>query len=276
LVNKRTKEKKNDKNQKKYWKNIILSNEYPSEIKSKCLLLLPLNLTVVKDEFTEVLTEESLSSSTKPTNWNVVITEKSLLEAMRTPSPPPEEIWHGLATLYDNTFPTHEEYREFAANRLAKLGNTLDYKLFDTLYLTHWYHVCTIKNLREQAKLLLEEADKINKRDKMVRHEIKSQFKPLLDPIFVRKLKNHNKFESLFLPLPFPVHLDNPITLTSLPMVKIMHVDSINALNAAILPILNGTVPFTSVKHVDKLHLDTHHEHVMDKSMMMEFMAITT
>jgi hypothetical protein len=49
-------------------------------------------LTVVKDEFTEVLTEESLSSSTKPTNWNVVITEKFLLEAMRTPSPPPKEI----------------------------------------------------------------------------------------------------------------------------------------------------------------------------------------
>jgi hypothetical protein len=67
-------------------------------------------LTIVKDEFTEVLTEESLSSSTKPTNWNIVITEKSLLEAMRTPSPPPEEIRHGIATLYDNTFPTHEDY----------------------------------------------------------------------------------------------------------------------------------------------------------------------
>jgi hypothetical protein len=67
-------------------------------------------LTIVKDEFTEVLTEESLSSSTKPTNWNIVITEKSLLEAMRTPSPPPEEIQHGIATLYDNTFPTHEDY----------------------------------------------------------------------------------------------------------------------------------------------------------------------
>jgi hypothetical protein len=67
-------------------------------------------LTIVKDEFTEVLTEESLSSSAKPTDWNVVITEKSLLEAMKTPSPPPEEILHGLATLYDNTFPIHEDY----------------------------------------------------------------------------------------------------------------------------------------------------------------------
>jgi hypothetical protein len=67
-------------------------------------------LTIVKDEFTEVLTKESLSSSTKPTDWNVVITEKSLLETMETPSPPPEEIQHGLATLYNNTFPTHEDY----------------------------------------------------------------------------------------------------------------------------------------------------------------------
>jgi hypothetical protein len=49
-------------------------------------------LTIIKDEFTEVLTKESLSSSIKPTDWNVVITEKSLLEAMKTPSPPPEEI----------------------------------------------------------------------------------------------------------------------------------------------------------------------------------------
>jgi hypothetical protein len=49
-------------------------------------------LTIVKDEFTEVLTEGTLSPSVKPTDWNIVITEKSLLEAMRTPSPPPKEI----------------------------------------------------------------------------------------------------------------------------------------------------------------------------------------
>jgi hypothetical protein len=67
-------------------------------------------LTVVKDKFTKVITKGTLSPTNKPTDWNVVITEKALLEAMRTPSPPPEEIRHGLATLYDNTFPTHEEY----------------------------------------------------------------------------------------------------------------------------------------------------------------------
>jgi hypothetical protein len=86
-------------------------------------------LTVVKDEFAEVLTEGTLSPTAKPTNWNVIITEKTLLKDTRTPSLPPEEIRHGLATLYDNTFPTHEEYHEFAANHLTKWGNTLDYKL---------------------------------------------------------------------------------------------------------------------------------------------------
>jgi hypothetical protein len=37
------------------------------------------------------VTEETLSPTNKPTNLNVVITEKALLKAMRTPSPPPEK-----------------------------------------------------------------------------------------------------------------------------------------------------------------------------------------
>jgi hypothetical protein len=41
-------------------------------------------LTVVKDEFTEVLTKGTLSPATKPTDWNVIITEKTLLEDTRT------------------------------------------------------------------------------------------------------------------------------------------------------------------------------------------------
>jgi hypothetical protein len=59
-------------------------------------------------------------------------------------------------------------------------------------------------------------------------------------------------------------------------MVEIMHVDNINALNAAILPILNGTVPFINVEHVEKQHRDTCCELVMDVSMMMESADITT
>jgi hypothetical protein len=131
-------------------------------------------LTVLKDEFTKVITEGTLSPTNKPTDWNVVITEKALLEAMRTPSSPPKKIWHGQATLYDNTFPTHKEYWEFMVNHLTMWGNTLDYKLFNTPYMTHQYHAHTIKKLREQAMALLEEANKINKRDMVVRQEIES------------------------------------------------------------------------------------------------------
>jgi hypothetical protein len=45
-------------------------------------------LTVVKDEFAEVVTEGTLSPTTKSTDWNVIITEKALLETAKTPSPP--------------------------------------------------------------------------------------------------------------------------------------------------------------------------------------------
>jgi hypothetical protein len=49
-------------------------------------------LTSVKDKFAEAITEGTLSPTNKPTDWNVVIIKKALLEAMRTPSPPPKKI----------------------------------------------------------------------------------------------------------------------------------------------------------------------------------------
>jgi hypothetical protein len=48
-------------------------------------------LTIIKDEFNEVLTKGTLSPSTKLTDWSIVITGKALLDAMRTPSPLPEQ-----------------------------------------------------------------------------------------------------------------------------------------------------------------------------------------
>jgi hypothetical protein len=57
--------------------------------------------------------------------------------------------------------------------------NTLDYKLFDTLYLSHRYHTRTIKNLQEQAMALLGEANKISERDKMVRHKLESHIQTI-------------------------------------------------------------------------------------------------
>jgi hypothetical protein len=49
-------------------------------------------LTIIKDEFAEVMTEGTLSPTTKPADWNIVITEKALLETTKTPSPPPEQV----------------------------------------------------------------------------------------------------------------------------------------------------------------------------------------
>jgi hypothetical protein len=117
---------------------------------------------------------EVVTPSTKPANWNIVITEKALLDAMRTPSPLPEQTRQGFIALYDDTFPTLEDYREFTVNCLVMWGNTMEYKLFDSLYINHRNNTCTIKKLQEQTMALLEEANKINDRDLMVRQEIES------------------------------------------------------------------------------------------------------
>jgi hypothetical protein len=53
-------------------------------------------------------------------------------------------------------------------------GNTLDYKLFNTLYMTHQHNSCTVKKLHEQAMAWLEEANKINEWDMLVWHKIES------------------------------------------------------------------------------------------------------
>jgi hypothetical protein len=151
-------------------------------------------LTIVKDEFTEVLTEETLSPSTKPTNWNVVVTEKSLLEAMKTSSPPPEKTRNGLTTLYDTTFPTLEDYHEFTVNCLILWSNIMEYKLLDTLYINHRNHTCTIKKLQEQAMALLEEANRIDEGDTMIQHKIKSHEKQSLGLTCANESENYNVF----------------------------------------------------------------------------------
>jgi hypothetical protein len=57
-------------------------------------------------------------------------------------------------------------------------------------------------------------------------------------------------------------------------MDEIMLDTSINVSNAAVPHISNGIVSFTPVGLVMKQHLDMHHEHVMDVSMMMGIVAI--
>jgi hypothetical protein len=68
-------------------------------------------------------------------------------------------------------------------------GNTLDYKLFDTLYMTHRHNSCTVKKLREQAMMLLEEANKINERDMLVRHEIESHVQTITQSDLQQQIK---------------------------------------------------------------------------------------
>jgi hypothetical protein len=99
-------------------------------------------------------------------------------------------------------------------------------------------------------------------------------FRQSLGLIFDKGSRNHNRFKLLSLPLPFLARLDNLTTLIEQLMDEIMLDDSINVLNAAISHISNGVVPFTPVRLVMKQHLDTHHKHVMDISMMMGFVAI--
>jgi hypothetical protein len=53
-------------------------------------------------------------------------------------------------------------------------GNTMEYKLFDSLYVNHRNNTRTVKKLWEQAMALLEEANKINDRDLMIQQEIES------------------------------------------------------------------------------------------------------
>jgi hypothetical protein len=161
-------------------------------------------LTIIKDKFAEVLTKGTLSPTTKPADWNVIITEKALLDAMRTPSPPPEQTRRGLVTLYDNTFPTLKDYREFTVNCLVMWGNTMDYKLFDSLYINHQNNIRTIKKLQEQAMALLEEANKINDRDLMIQQEIESYVGAITKAELHQCIKKPQRVRVVVSPTPLP------------------------------------------------------------------------
>jgi hypothetical protein len=103
---------------------------------------------------------------------------------------------------------------------------------------------------------------------------LRATFRQSLGLIFDKRSRNHNGFELLFPILPFLAHLDNLIILIEQLMDKIILDANINVLNVAIPHISNGAVPSTPAKLVTKQHLDMHHEHVMDTSTMMGFVAI--
>jgi hypothetical protein len=103
--------KKKEKNKRptKIWNSSFLLNK-PLNNMLTSTSTTQTTLSIVKEKFAKVITEETLFPTNKPSDWNVVITKKALLNAMRMPSSPLEEIWHGLATSYDTTFSTTEEY----------------------------------------------------------------------------------------------------------------------------------------------------------------------
>jgi hypothetical protein len=175
-------------------------------------------LSIIKDEFTEVITEGTLSPTNKPSDWNVVITEKAILNAMRIPSPPPGEIWCGLATLYDTTFSTAEDYQKFTVNCLALWGNTMEYKYFDAMYMAHQTHACTIKKLCEQAMALLEEANRINNWDLLTWQEIECHVGQITRFDLHQQIKKPQRVQTMIFPTPLsgpswcPVYLFLDIT----------------------------------------------------------------
>jgi hypothetical protein len=97
----------------------------------------------------------------------------------------------------------------------------------------------------------------------------------LLGLIFDSGSKTHNGFELLSLIPLFLALLDNQTSLTVQLVNGTTCNDNINVLNVKIPHISNGVVLFTPVKPATKQHLDTHHKHAMDASMMMDFVAIS-
>ena len=112
-------------------------------------------ISTIKTELTDVLTDTDLLSniSRTPEEFATVITDSSLLGS--PPLTTPEDI----VETYDNTFPTPDSYKNFVDIELAPWRNTMELKLFDTLYLHHRSTESTIRTLRHNAQKMLEQAN---------------------------------------------------------------------------------------------------------------------
>jgi hypothetical protein len=93
-----------------------------------------------------------------------------------------------LIDLYDQTFPSVDLYRSFTSTRLAPWAATLEYKYFDNLYTYHRGTSGTIRNLRQQAEKLLEEADLLSRRHYARRRELEEFVSNLKPTPFQRRL----------------------------------------------------------------------------------------
>jgi hypothetical protein len=171
----------------------------------------------IKDEeFIEVHTlSDLLASTSTETKFPIVITENSLLNSPSTStmsnssSNPTFFIKDAeLIETYDSTFPEIHQYRTFVHRKLFPWKNTLEFRLFHALYLTHRTHKETIRRLRTQAQTLLEQADDLQK----AHDELNTEFQTFIPTISLTDFKRQLLAPSKEYPRPSRVILRQPIT----------------------------------------------------------------
>src|SRR5271168_2071066 len=133
-------------------------------------------MTSLNQEFTEILTSSDLlptssSSKTREETFPAVITKNSLLS-----SPPPSsessfsttsiilsESPADLIHIYNNTFPDLQQYHDFTNRKLTPWKQSLEFKHFNTLYLSHRQLKKNITAIRTQAQQcqLLDQANSL-------------------------------------------------------------------------------------------------------------------
>jgi hypothetical protein len=80
----------------------------------------------------------------------------------------------------------------------------MEYKLFNLLYVNHRNNTRTIKKLREQAMVLLEEANKINDRDLIVRQELKNHVETITRADLCQHIRKPRRVRIITSPTPLP------------------------------------------------------------------------
>src|SRR5271156_5130710 len=131
-------------------------------------------MSTSKAEFTEVHTSSDLlptssSSKTQEEAFLIVFTKNSLLS-----SPPPSsessfsttsvilsESPADLVHIYDNTFPNLQQYHDVTNRKLIPWKQSLEFKHFNTLYLSHRQLKKNITAMRTQAQQLLDQANSL-------------------------------------------------------------------------------------------------------------------
>ena len=165
----------------KFAENSWLFARYKRDTKNPCLTRATpyskhtMSSSPVKTEFTEVLTGSDLFpqcpiSVSSSEEFPTVIIKSSLLKSPNTSNPSTES--ENIVDIYDRTFTSLDQYRDFTNSRLAPWANTVEYKYFDTLYTYHRGKSGTIRNLQQQAAKLLDEADSLSRQHYARRREL--------------------------------------------------------------------------------------------------------